>query len=156
MDFTHYIAEAMNPLMADIAALCRINSVQGEAQPGKPFGEGPAAALEAALKMKDATGCKVIVVTMGPPPAAGCSSGTEEPDPFDREEAGAQAVSSSARTRNQAARRDNGVCMAKTPFEWDLLSGFVYYSRAPKKSKEDLEASARPRRRLFRKGMDNL
>ena len=28
-------------------------------------------ALEAALKMKDATGCKVIVVTMGPGPAAG-------------------------------------------------------------------------------------
>ena len=28
-------------------------------------------ALEAALKMKDETGCKVIVVTMGPPPAAG-------------------------------------------------------------------------------------
>jgi len=28
-------------------------------------------AVEAALKMKDATGCKVIVVTMGPPPAAG-------------------------------------------------------------------------------------
>ena len=28
-------------------------------------------AVEAALKMKDATGCKVVVVTMGPPPAAG-------------------------------------------------------------------------------------
>ena len=28
-------------------------------------------ALEAALKLKDETGCKVIVVTMGPPPAAG-------------------------------------------------------------------------------------
>jgi electron transfer flavoprotein alpha/beta subunit len=28
-------------------------------------------AVEAALKMKDATGCKVTVVTMGPPPAAG-------------------------------------------------------------------------------------
>ena len=28
-------------------------------------------ALEAALKLKDATGCKVMVVTMGPPPAAG-------------------------------------------------------------------------------------
>ena len=28
-------------------------------------------ALEAALKIKDATGCKVIVVTMGPAPAAG-------------------------------------------------------------------------------------
>ena len=28
-------------------------------------------ALEAALKIKDATGCKVTVITMGPPPAAG-------------------------------------------------------------------------------------
>ena len=28
-------------------------------------------AVEAALKIKDATGCKVIVVTMGPAPAAG-------------------------------------------------------------------------------------
>ena len=28
-------------------------------------------AVEAALKLKDATGCKVMVVTMGPPPAAG-------------------------------------------------------------------------------------
>ena len=27
--------------------------------------------VEAALKLKDATGCKVIVITMGPPPAAG-------------------------------------------------------------------------------------
>ena len=29
-------------------------------------------AVEAALKLKDATGCKVMVVTMGPPPAAAC------------------------------------------------------------------------------------
>ena len=29
------------------------------------------AAVEAALRIKDATGCKVVVVTMGPPPAAG-------------------------------------------------------------------------------------
>ena len=29
-------------------------------------------AVEAALKLKDATGCKVIVITMGPPPAAAC------------------------------------------------------------------------------------
>ena len=28
-------------------------------------------ALEAALKLKDATGCKVVVITMGPPPAEG-------------------------------------------------------------------------------------
>ena len=32
-------------------------------------------ALEAALKIKDATGCKVTVVTMGPPPAAGMLRG---------------------------------------------------------------------------------
>ena len=28
-------------------------------------------ALEAALKLKDATGCEVVVITMGPPPAEG-------------------------------------------------------------------------------------
>ena len=28
-------------------------------------------ALEAALQLKDATGCKVVVITMGPPPAEG-------------------------------------------------------------------------------------
>ena len=28
-------------------------------------------AIEAALKLKDETGCEVVVVTMGPPPAAG-------------------------------------------------------------------------------------
>ena len=28
-------------------------------------------AVEAALKLKDATGCKVVCVTMGPPPAQG-------------------------------------------------------------------------------------
>ena len=28
-------------------------------------------AVEAALKLKDATGCKVVVITMGPPPAQG-------------------------------------------------------------------------------------
>ena len=28
-------------------------------------------AVEAALKLKDATGCKVVVITMGPPPAEG-------------------------------------------------------------------------------------
>ena len=29
------------------------------------------AAVEAALRIKDATGCKVVVVSMGPPPAEG-------------------------------------------------------------------------------------
>ena len=29
------------------------------------------AAVEAALRLKDATGCKVVVVSMGPPPAEG-------------------------------------------------------------------------------------
>ena len=56
MDFTAYIDRAMEPLAADIAALCRINSVMGEAKPGMPFGEGPAAALKAALDMGEAMG----------------------------------------------------------------------------------------------------
>ena len=32
-------------------------------------------ALEAALQLKDATGCEVVVVTMGPPPAEGMLRG---------------------------------------------------------------------------------
>ena len=51
MDFKKHIEAAMEPLTQDISALCQINSVEGESQPGMPFGEGPAKALEAALEM---------------------------------------------------------------------------------------------------------
>ena len=51
MDFKKAIEASMPALVEDIAALCRINSVEGEAKPGMPFGEGVAQALETALKM---------------------------------------------------------------------------------------------------------
>lgn len=56
MDFKKSIKEAMEPLAQDISALCQINSVEGEPQPGMPFGEGPAKALEAALKLGESMG----------------------------------------------------------------------------------------------------
>ena len=36
------------------------------------------AAVEAALRIKDATGCKVVVISMGPPPAEGMLRGHQE------------------------------------------------------------------------------
>ena len=56
MDFKKAIEAAMEPLTQDISALCQINSVEGEPQPGMPFGEGPARALEAALEMGEKLG----------------------------------------------------------------------------------------------------
>ena len=56
MDFKKAIEAAMEPLTQDISALCQINSVEGEPQPGMPFGEGPAKALEAALEMGEKMG----------------------------------------------------------------------------------------------------
>ena len=47
------------PLLIDcVSRLVSIRSVKGEAQPGKPFGEGPAAALEEALKLCAELGLK--------------------------------------------------------------------------------------------------
>ena len=56
MDFKKAIEAAMPALIEDIAALCRINSVESEAKPGMPFGEGVAQALDAALKMGEDMG----------------------------------------------------------------------------------------------------
>ena len=58
MDFTKAIKDSMEPLARDISVLCRINSVEGEPKPGMPFGEGPAKALQEALKMGEAMGFK--------------------------------------------------------------------------------------------------
>lgn len=46
-----YFALHRRELVEDICRLVRIDSVKGEPEPGKPFGAGPAAALEAALVM---------------------------------------------------------------------------------------------------------
>lgn len=58
MDFKKQIEAVMEPLAQDISALCQINSVEGEPQPGMPFGEGPAKALEAALELGKRLGFK--------------------------------------------------------------------------------------------------
>lgn len=58
MDFKSAIKSSMKPMIEDIAALCRINSVEGEEKPGMPFGEGVAEALDAALKLGDSMGFK--------------------------------------------------------------------------------------------------
>ena len=56
MDFTKEIKSAMEPLAKDISALCQIQSVEGEAKPGMPFGEGPAKALDAVLQLGEKMG----------------------------------------------------------------------------------------------------
>ncbi|MGN0968262.1 MAG: Sapep family Mn(2+)-dependent dipeptidase, partial [Oscillospiraceae bacterium] len=43
-------------LIAAVTRLCAIRSVKGEAAPGAPFGPGPAAALDEALKLADEMG----------------------------------------------------------------------------------------------------
>lgn len=45
-------------MLEDISKLIRINSIKGEAKEGMPFGEGPAKALEEALKIADGMGFK--------------------------------------------------------------------------------------------------
>ena len=44
-----YFDAHQEDMVRDIMDLVSIRSVDGEALPGKPFGEGPAAALDAAL-----------------------------------------------------------------------------------------------------------
>ena len=56
MDFKNSVKSSMKPMIEDIAALCRINSVEGEEKPGMPFGEGVAEALDAALKLGESMG----------------------------------------------------------------------------------------------------
>ena len=48
-DIERFVSENEEAIFADIAKLVSYNSENGPALPGKPFGEGPAAALEAAL-----------------------------------------------------------------------------------------------------------
>ena len=46
-----YFADKQDQILADIDRLIRIKSEREEAQPGMPFGEGPAAALELGLEI---------------------------------------------------------------------------------------------------------
>ena len=58
MDFKKQIENNIDPLIEDISSVCQINSVEGEPQPGMPFGEGPAKALEAMLNIGETMGFK--------------------------------------------------------------------------------------------------
>lgn len=51
-----YIDSHKEDMLADIIALCEIDSAKGEALEGKPFGQGPFDALQAALKMGEKYG----------------------------------------------------------------------------------------------------
>lgn len=53
-----YFKAHRDEMVADICRLVRIESSRGEAQPGKPFGEGPAAALAEAIKIADRMGLR--------------------------------------------------------------------------------------------------
>ena len=50
-DIDKFIAENEEEIFRNIARLVAINSVETEAKPGAPFGEGPARALKEALAM---------------------------------------------------------------------------------------------------------
>ena len=56
MDIRKRIDELTEDMLQDLSDLVKHNSVQGEAKPGMPFGEGPAAALQEALKIAERLG----------------------------------------------------------------------------------------------------
>ena len=58
MDFKKAIETSMEPLINDIAASCGINSVEGEPEPGMPFGKGVADALAFMLEKGEEMGFK--------------------------------------------------------------------------------------------------
>ena len=54
-----WMTENRAALLEDLKALCRIRSVQSEAVPGAPYGPGPRAAMEAAMKLCEGYGFAV-------------------------------------------------------------------------------------------------
>ncbi|MBO7710978.1 MAG: Sapep family Mn(2+)-dependent dipeptidase [Lachnospiraceae bacterium] len=54
-----WIDSKQDEMIADLMSLIRIDSQKGEAAPGKPFGEGPAQVLDAAMEMMARYGLKV-------------------------------------------------------------------------------------------------
>ena len=52
------IHEMTDKMLEDLASLVKYNSVEGEALPGMPFGEAPAAVLKEALQIADSMGFK--------------------------------------------------------------------------------------------------
>ena len=55
-----FVDENIENILRDIARLVAINSVEGEALPGAPFGKGPALALDEALKISKELGLSAV------------------------------------------------------------------------------------------------
>ena len=51
---TQWVEAHREELIEDVKKLVRIRSDRGEALPGKPYGEGPAEVLQAALELAEA------------------------------------------------------------------------------------------------------
>ncbi len=60
MTLKEQIAGYQEEMLGQIARLVKYDSVQGEALPGKPFGEGPAAVLAEALTMAEEMGFETV------------------------------------------------------------------------------------------------
>ena len=59
-DLDLFVEENENAIFRDIARLVAINSVEGEAAPGAPFGPGPKAALELGLEIARELGLRAV------------------------------------------------------------------------------------------------
>ena len=59
-EIDRFVAEHEEAIFKDIARLVAINSVEGEALPGKPFGEGPARALAEGLQIAEELGLDAV------------------------------------------------------------------------------------------------
>ena len=75
----HYFADKEPMLVEAVSRLVRIDSTLGPALPGKPFGEGPAAALEELRGLAQGQGCApdelagVLFSMYAMPPGPCCS-----------------------------------------------------------------------------------
>ena len=58
-DIERWFEKETKNMLGDLARLVAVRSVRGEAQPGMPFGEGPARALEVAAEILERLGFKV-------------------------------------------------------------------------------------------------
>ena len=59
-DLERFVEENESAIFRDIARLVAINSVEGEAQPGAPFGPGPKAALDLGLEIARELGLQAV------------------------------------------------------------------------------------------------
>ena len=59
-DIDRFVTENETRIFEDIARLVAINSVEGEAKPGMPFGEGPARVLAEGLKLAEELGLEAV------------------------------------------------------------------------------------------------